>query len=180
MIRPADANETAAAWRVAVDRDGPTALILTRQDLPVLEGTAGGAGATRGAYVLRRRRRRRPTSSSSAPAARCRVCLDAADLLAADGVGRPGRVDAVLGPLRRRRTTTTRRRCCPPTCPPLAVEAGVTLRLGPLGRRRRRPSTASARRRPERWRSTSSAITPENVAERGPRALLDLTEEAPP
>jgi transketolase len=51
VIRPADANETAAAWRIAVDHDGPTALILTRQNVPVLDGTATGA-VERGAYVL--------------------------------------------------------------------------------------------------------------------------------
>ncbi|MGH9097479.1 MAG: transketolase family protein, partial [Acidimicrobiales bacterium] len=38
VIRPADANECAHAWRVAVDSDGPTALVLSRQSLPVLEG----------------------------------------------------------------------------------------------------------------------------------------------
>jgi transketolase len=51
VIRPADANETAQAWRVAVDHGGPTALVLTRQTVPVLEGTANG-GVARGAYVL--------------------------------------------------------------------------------------------------------------------------------
>jgi transketolase len=51
VIRPADANETAQAWLVAVDRGGPTALVLTRQTVPVLEGTANG-GVARGAYVL--------------------------------------------------------------------------------------------------------------------------------
>ena len=40
VIRPADANETAQALRAAIEHDGPTALILSRQDLPVLEGTA--------------------------------------------------------------------------------------------------------------------------------------------
>jgi transketolase len=39
VIRPADANETASAWRVAMTRRGPTALLLTRQALPVLAGT---------------------------------------------------------------------------------------------------------------------------------------------
>src|SRR4029453_17593617 len=39
LIRPADANETSAAWRIALESDGPTALVLTRQNLPVLEGT---------------------------------------------------------------------------------------------------------------------------------------------
>ena len=51
LIRPADANETSVAWRIALDSDGPTALVLIRQDLPVLEGTAG-APVERGAYVL--------------------------------------------------------------------------------------------------------------------------------
>ena len=49
-IRPADGNETAAAWRVAIERtDGPTVLILTRQGLPTLDGPADVA---RGAYVV--------------------------------------------------------------------------------------------------------------------------------
>ena len=53
VIRPADANESAQALRVAVERDGPTAMILSRQDLPVLDGTAElGANLDRGAYVL--------------------------------------------------------------------------------------------------------------------------------
>ncbi|MEO7427889.1 MAG: transketolase [Acidimicrobiales bacterium] len=51
VIRPADANETAAAWRVAVEHDGPTALILSRQDLPVLDGTSHAAVA-QGGYAL--------------------------------------------------------------------------------------------------------------------------------
>ena len=56
FIRPGDANETAAAWALAVERrDGPVALALTRQKLPVLAGTAEKAreGLRRGAYVLR-------------------------------------------------------------------------------------------------------------------------------
>jgi transketolase len=56
VIRPADANESIAAWKVAIRRtDGPTALVFSRQKLPVLEGTRerGDAGVQRGAYVLR-------------------------------------------------------------------------------------------------------------------------------
>lgn len=55
VLRPADANETVAAWRIAIERQkAPTALSLTRQKLPVLEGTAELAteGVRRGAYVL--------------------------------------------------------------------------------------------------------------------------------
>jgi transketolase len=56
VIRPGDANETAAAWASAVESGGgPTALMLTRQALPVLAGTAekARAGVTRGGYTLR-------------------------------------------------------------------------------------------------------------------------------
>jgi transketolase len=53
LLRPADANETAQAWRVAVDHDGPVGLVLSRQNLPILEGTAGNEGVLKGAYVLR-------------------------------------------------------------------------------------------------------------------------------
>ncbi len=51
VLRPADAKETAEAWRLALlERRRPTLLVLTRQKLPVLEGT--GAGVRRGAYVV--------------------------------------------------------------------------------------------------------------------------------
>lgn len=55
VIRPADANETREAWRVALQRrDGPTALVLTRQNVPVLERSdlAGAEGLHNGAYSL--------------------------------------------------------------------------------------------------------------------------------
>ena len=49
VIRPADANETASAWRFAMTHPGPVALLFTRQAVPVLAGTADVA---RGGYVL--------------------------------------------------------------------------------------------------------------------------------
>ena len=55
IIRPADATETVEAWRVALSRrDGPTALVLTRQALPVLDRSvlAPAAGVAKGGYVL--------------------------------------------------------------------------------------------------------------------------------
>jgi transketolase len=56
FIRPGDANETSAAWALAIERtDGPVALALTRQKLPTLPGTSELArdGVARGGYVLR-------------------------------------------------------------------------------------------------------------------------------
>ncbi len=54
-LRPADANETAVAWQIAIERSsGPTALALTRQDVPTLDRTvyAPAENAAKGAYVL--------------------------------------------------------------------------------------------------------------------------------
>ena len=55
VIRPADGNETAAAWRLAIESTNkPTALVLTRQNLPTLKGTVQNAyeGVSKGAYVV--------------------------------------------------------------------------------------------------------------------------------
>ena len=53
VIRPADANETGEAWKQALkSTNGPTALILTRQGLPILEGEAYKSGVATGAYIL--------------------------------------------------------------------------------------------------------------------------------
>lgn len=55
VLRPADANETSAAWRLALrSRKTPTALVLSRQDLPVLPGSREQAatGVSQGAYLL--------------------------------------------------------------------------------------------------------------------------------
>jgi len=53
-FRPADANETAAAWRLALERTGPSFFALSRQDLPVIDPAAHDAyaGVSKGAYVL--------------------------------------------------------------------------------------------------------------------------------
>ncbi|MFW9272898.1 transketolase-like TK C-terminal-containing protein, partial [Glaesserella parasuis] len=55
VLRPADGNETNAAWKRAIaETDRPTMLVLTRQNLPVLEGTKELAedGLSKGAYIL--------------------------------------------------------------------------------------------------------------------------------
>ena len=55
VMRPADATETAEAWRAAIERlDGPTALVLSRQGLPVLDRSAfpSASGLRKGAYTL--------------------------------------------------------------------------------------------------------------------------------
>lgn len=53
IVRPADANETSAAWKGILERrdGGPAGIILSRQNLPVLEGTSA-EGVDKGGYVL--------------------------------------------------------------------------------------------------------------------------------
>jgi transketolase len=123
VIRPADANETAAAWKLAVEHDGPTALILTRQDVPVLEGTAGAA-VELGAHVLR-----------AAPDAdvvllgtgsEVAVCLEAATLLAEGGVEAQV-VSMPCWELFEDAPEPYQDDVLPPGVPTLAVEAGVSL-----------------------------------------------------
>lgn len=85
VIRPADANETAHAFRLAVDGTGPTALVLTRQGVPVLEGTASAfEGVARGAYVLVEDTEADVTLVGTG--SEVHLCLDAVPLLHAEGV----------------------------------------------------------------------------------------------
>jgi transketolase len=80
-IRPADANETAAAWRIALERrEAPTALVLTRQGLPILDGPNA---VERGAYVLAEG----DDCILIGTGSEVSVALAARELLAAEGVG---------------------------------------------------------------------------------------------
>jgi transketolase len=87
VIRPADANETAYAWRAALERrDGPVALVLTRQGLPVLDRTSLGKaeGVLQGGYVLADVPR--PKALILASGSEVEIALDAQRRLAADGI----------------------------------------------------------------------------------------------
>ena len=91
LIRPGDANETTAAWVCAIDRrDGPTALSLTRQKLPVLPGTAEKArqGVARGGYVLRDAsgNAAQPDLILIGTGSELQLVVGAADLLEAQGI----------------------------------------------------------------------------------------------
>ena len=82
VLRPADANETVYALEAAVETAGPAALILTRQNVPVLEGTSR-EGVRRGGYILRDVVD--PTLTLVATGSEVAVALAASELLAAEG-----------------------------------------------------------------------------------------------
>jgi len=89
VIRPADANETAAAWRYALThRDRPVALLLTRQNVPVLPGTKEGGldVLARGAYVMADAPNAAPDVILIGAGSEVSVAMAARDLLAAQGV----------------------------------------------------------------------------------------------
>jgi transketolase len=90
VIRPADANETAEAWKVALKhRTGPIALALTRQKLPLIDRTKSGAasGVARGAYVLVDSASGPPRAVIMASGSEVEIALKARELLAEDRVG---------------------------------------------------------------------------------------------
>ena len=90
VLRPADANETSEAWRTALaHRTGPTAIVLTRQKLPLIDRTKFGAarGASNGAYVLADSPSDPPRAVILATGSEVELALKARDLLAAERVG---------------------------------------------------------------------------------------------
>ncbi|MEL4154836.1 transketolase [Corynebacterium bovis] len=96
VIRPADANETAQAWVAALRApEGPKALVLTRQNVPVLAGTRDKAadGVARGAYVLREASGGSPEVILLGSGSEVQLAVAAAETLEKEGV--PTRVVSV-------------------------------------------------------------------------------------
>ena len=119
VIRPADANETAGAWKVALERTGgPTALALSRQRLPVLRP---GSAVDKGAYVLEDGGHVVLIGTGSEVSA----CLAARTLLAETGIA--ARVVSMPSwELFAEQPASYRDQVLPPGVPSLAVEAGVS------------------------------------------------------
>lgn len=85
VFRPADARETAAAWYfAATTKDAPTALVLTRQNLPQLPGS--GKDALKGAYILSDSKKEVPDGIFMASGSEVSLAVEAQKLLAEEGV----------------------------------------------------------------------------------------------
>ncbi len=125
LIRPADANEVAQAWRVHIDGDGPTAIILTRQKVPVLEGTAERArgGVPAGAYTLVDEDRAELELVLIGTGSEVSLCVGARDVLTAEGISTRV-VSMPSWDLFEQQAGEDRHRVLPPDIPTLAVEAG--------------------------------------------------------
>jgi len=124
VIRPGDANETAAAWRTILeDLDGPAVLVLSRQDLPVQAG-ASAEGVARGAYVLRDADD--PGVVIVGTGSEVSVALGAADRLDADGI-RARVVSMPSWELFAAQDEAYRESVLPPGLPSVSVEAGISM-----------------------------------------------------
>lgn len=89
VIRPADATETSAAWKFAIEhRDGPTALILTRQNLPIIDRAKfpSAANLAKGAYTLIGDSKAKPDVILIGTGSETQVCVAAAELLEKEGI----------------------------------------------------------------------------------------------
>ncbi|MGO4369783.1 transketolase [Paenibacillus sp. MCAF20] len=89
VIRPADANETSAAWAYATENtDGPVALVLTRQNLPILEGTVDNVreNLSRGAYVVSDAANGQPQAQILATGSEVQLAVAAQKALAEEGI----------------------------------------------------------------------------------------------
>ena len=89
VVRPADANETAMAWKIALERkDGPTALILTRQALPTLDRSvySPAEGTLMGGYILAEAETGKPDVILLSTGSEVHIALEARKLLADTGI----------------------------------------------------------------------------------------------
>jgi transketolase len=126
VFRPADANETAEAWRLAISLRGPVAFVLTRQAIPVLDPKqyAMRAGVAKGAYILIDDPN--PELVMVATGSEVQLVLNAGEILTKSGA----RVRVVSMPsweLFEKQPVEYRDSVLPASIPTLAVEAGATL-----------------------------------------------------
>jgi transketolase len=175
VIRPADANEVAHAWRVAVDNDGPTAMLLSRQNVPVLEGTAEAAdGVARGAYTL--------VSGGDDPdliligtGSEVSVCVEAARQLQEEGVA-TSVVSMPSWELFERQDEAYQDRVLPEEVPTLAVEAASS-----FGWERYADDSVSidhfGASAPGAEALERMGYTPENVVLRAKQLMAELLED---
>ncbi|MBM3662151.1 MAG: transketolase [Actinobacteria bacterium] len=174
VIRPADGNETAAAWRVAVNGEGPVAMILSRQGTPTLPTSAerAGEGVARGGYVVLDAED--PDVVIIGTGTEVAVALSASEMLDDNGI--VARVVSLPSwELFDEQDDDYQQSVLPDEVPTVAVEAGTTLGWGEF---------ADAAVGIDRFGASASGstvmrelgITPENVVE-VVEAVLDALNE---
>jgi transketolase len=125
-FRPADANETAAAWRLALERTGPCFFALSRQDLPVIDPAKHDVygGVSKGAYVLEDAEN--PQVVLMGTGSEVSLIVEVAKRLTGEGI-RARVVSFPSWKIFEEQTAAYRASVLPAGVPKLAVEAGATL-----------------------------------------------------
>lgn len=125
VIRPADANETAAAWKIALNRkEGPTALLLTRQAVPMV--SSDGKGVEKGAYILADTQKGKVDVLLVASGSEVSLALAAREQLAQEGI--QARVVSMPSfELFDEQSLEYQEKVLPKNIPAVSIEAGVTL-----------------------------------------------------
>ncbi|MCC7206775.1 MAG: transketolase [Anaerolineae bacterium] len=127
VLRPADGNETAAAWKVAMEQHGPSVLVFTRQKLPILPPEGIMEGVACGAYVVAEAEGGAPQVLLLGTGSEVHIALAARELLAKEGI-RARVVSMPSWELFARQDAAYRDRVLPPSVKArVAVEAGVSL-----------------------------------------------------
>ncbi len=128
LIRPADANETAAAWKIAVEAKGPVSLALTRQKLPVLDTKRYPLieGVPRGAYILSEAETKKPDIIIIASGSEVHLALDAKEELKKKDI-QARIVSMPSWELFEQQGVEYKKKVLIPEVPKLAVEAGSAL-----------------------------------------------------
>jgi transketolase len=180
LIRPADANETAVAWQVALESNGPTGLVLTRQNIPVVVTPEQARGLVHGAYVLTESEGVQTPNDDLdliliGTGSEVSVCLDAKPMLESDGL----RVRVVSMPswtLFEALDDDAQDDVLPADVPTLAVEAAAS-----FGWDRFADDSVSIDRfgesAPGKIALEKLGFTATNVADRARRLLAELDEE---
>ena len=128
VMRPADANETAEAWRIAIERQRPMAMALTRQKLPVLDAQRYPIreGVAKGAYILAEADGGKPQIILIATGSEVQLALGAREELGKQKIA--ARVVSMpCWELFDEQPSEYRRQVLPAGLPKLAIEAGATL-----------------------------------------------------
>jgi transketolase len=128
ILRPGDANETAEAWRAAMEhREGPVGMVLCRQNLPVLDRSGAKGSVARGAYILAEASGGKPRVILMATGSELQLAVGGRERLEAEGI--PTRVVSMpCWEFFEKQPKAYREEILPPAVAArLSIEAGVTL-----------------------------------------------------
>ena len=128
VIRPADANETAMAWGAAIERKGPTALVFTRQKLPILDPKYYPVieGLSKGAYILADAEEKNPDIILIASGSEVNLALESREALIKKGI-KTRVVSMPSWELFEEQSRQYKERVLIPKVPKISIEAGVSI-----------------------------------------------------